>query len=255
MDADLRRLEDWFEAYAADYFQDEASRGVLMLKRDHSLRVLEECRTLTREERFDPALARACHAGALLHDVGRFPQYRKHQTLRDALSVNHAVLSAATIKRERVLTAYAPEVERLILYAVVLHNRKRLPACSDAALRLASMVLRDADKLDIVRVMLGDFALNQADRDAAFFVLDPDPDGYSQAILDSIAGRRMADHADMRYHNDFYLLVLSWAYDLNFPASRRLFAARGYVDRIVANLPGIASIEKVGRQVIQDLTD
>jgi HD superfamily phosphohydrolase YqeK len=255
MERDLTGLLDWFSGYAEGYLRDGVGRGVLELKRDHCLRVLEECRRLTHEEGFEPALASACHAGALLHDVGRFPQYQKYGTLRDALSVNHAVLSAATIKREKVLAGYDRQAQRLILYAIVLHNRKNLPPSPNKALSLAAEVLRDADKLDIIRVMLGHFDMDAVDREAAFFGLDPDPKGYSPAILEAVWNRRMGGYAGMRYCNDFYLLVLSWAYDLNFKTSRRLFMQRGYARDIAASLSRVPGIEKLQRQVIQDLTE
>jgi hypothetical protein len=255
MERELSGLLDWFAGYVAGYLRAGVGRGVLELKRDHCLRVLDECRGLAGEEGFAPELAAACHAAALLHDVGRFPQYQKYQTLRDALSVNHAVLSAATIKRENVLAGYGREARRLILYAVVLHNRKSLPPSPDQALGLAARVLRDADKLDIIRVMLGHFAMDAADREAAFFGLDPDPEGYSPVLLESVFARRMGGHDGMRFRNDFYLLILSWAYDLNFRASRRLFVRRGYVDDIAASLPRVPGIGKLRRQVIQDLTE
>jgi len=255
MERGLAGLLDWFAGYAEGYLRAGVGRGVLTLKRDHCLRVLEECRLLTREEGFDPALASACHAAALLHDVGRFPQYQKYKTLRDALSVNHAVLSASTIKRENVLAAHDRQARRLILYAVVLHNRKNLPPSPGKALSLAAGVLRDADKLDIIRVMLGHFDMDADDREAAFFGLDPDPEGYSPALLDAVLGRRMGGHEAMRYRNDFHLLVLSWAYDLNFKTSRRLFAQRGYVDDLASCLQSVPGIEKLRRRVIQDLTE
>ncbi|MBF0480234.1 MAG: HD domain-containing protein [Desulfovibrionaceae bacterium] len=254
MDRDLSDLSTWFHGFAEGYFHGPGKR-VLELKRDHCLRVLEECRGLTRAEGFEPDLARACHAGALLHDVGRFPQYQKYATLRDAGSVNHAALSVATIKRARLLGAYGGQTRRLILYAVVLHNRKNLPVSPNTALGLAAGVLRDSDKLDILRVMLDHFEMGSADREAAFFGLDPDPKGYSPHLAEAAIQRRMGGHGGMRYRNDFFLLALSWAYDLNFAASRRFFLKRGYVQEIAERLPRVPAIEKLIDQVTRDLTD
>jgi hypothetical protein len=42
-------------------------------------------------------------AVALLHDVGRFPQYRRWRTFRDSESDNHARLSLEVIRHEAVL--------------------------------------------------------------------------------------------------------------------------------------------------------
>jgi hypothetical protein len=41
----------------------------------------------------------------------------------------------------------------------------------------------------------------------------------------------------MRYINDFKLLLISWVFDLNFPASRRAFLNRGYADELLRSLP------------------
>ena len=118
----------------------------------------------------------------MLHDIGRFEQVRRYGTFQDGQSVNHAALSAdilfggpgvnqADSEAEAVPAAKEAPVheeqkacgiiwrfledsseDRLIEKAVRLHNVYHLPEkMTEREYRFATL-LRDADKIDILRV-------------------------------------------------------------------------------------------------------
>lgn len=235
---DIHAHEDWFRAYvAAERAGERENPAPLDLKERHTASVLAHARAIVTEEPLTPAESRAALLGALYHDVARFEQYRRFRTFRDAESCNHGQWGVRILKQERRLDAETPDVRRLTLAAVGLHNRYALPAHLPKSFRLTICVVRDADKLDILRVM--DESLHHPDAATRTAVLSlPDTPGlYSSRVRDDALADRVASYGDLRSVNDFRVLLGTWLGDLHFTASRRRFLAEGHARHLVETLP------------------
>ena len=158
---------------------------------------------------------------ALLHDVGRFPQYRRWRTFRDSESDNHARLSLEVIRNEGLLNHLAAEEVLLIEEAVRFHNLLELPeriaSPTDRYIRL----IRDADKLDIWRVFLDYYQTPETERASAVGLGFPDLPEVTPACLAALAEGRIVKLEQARVLNDFKLLQISWVYDLNYVTADR----------------------------------
>ena len=101
--------------------------------------------------------------------------------------------------------------------------------------------MRDADKLDIVRVMLEHFGTPTGqDKDEVVFLGLPDlPGRYNPDIVRDIEAGRIGDYYAMGAVNDFALLLLSWINDMAFARTRRLFFEYGYVGKLFDVLPDV----------------
>lgn len=110
----------------------------------------------------DPDLA---WLAGILHDVGRFEQVRHFGTFNDAASVRHADVSVEVLFDRGGLADYLPaqardlldrgdpgalRAVRMLRRAVALHSDYRLPEDLDPRERGLAVVLRDADKVDIL---------------------------------------------------------------------------------------------------------
>lgn len=235
----LAFYEKWFHAFVDGFRPDDPEdlRNV-ELKRLHSLEVLGIARRVAASATDDARLRHVCLVAALYHDCGRFPQYMHYHTFSDTESVNHGELGARVLRgHPQALDGLDPESRRYVLGTVFLHNRKFLPPRLPAPLRLMLQVVRDSDKLDILRVMLGHFDPTQPKNPAATLHLIDDPERYTPEILEAALRRETLDYRHMRWLNDFKLLLLAWAFDLNFAQSRVVFLERGYLDRMAAVLP------------------
>ena len=232
----IRQHEEWFAAYAAGKIAEAGlDAEPLRLKCEHTRRVLAAAREIVRAEQFPPRLARAALLAALYHDVGRFDQYLRHRTFNDRVSCNHAVLGIRIINQEGCLGG--EELHHTIGAAVALHNRFLLPAALPDDLRRITLVVRDADKLDILRLM--DEELHGEGKCAQTVVYDlpDDPARVSDTIIAAALAGHPASYGDLRSVGDFRLLLAAWIFEMNFAASRRRFAADGHARRLVAALP------------------
>lgn len=90
----------------------------------------------------------------ILHDVGRFEQLRRYNTFIDAQSVSHAALSVSVLFDEGRIRDYLDDTnaDTLLRAAVEWHSAFRLPDSLDERTQRFCQILRDADKIDILRV-------------------------------------------------------------------------------------------------------
>lgn len=235
---DIHPHEAWFRAYAAaERAREQENPAPLELKEQHTAGVLRHARAIVAEEVFSPAEARAALLAALYHDVARFEQYRIFRTFRDPLSRNHGQWGVCILKREARLAAETPEIRRLTLATVGLHNRYALPAQLPESFCRVTCVVRDADKLDILRVMDENLHHPDAATRTAVLSLPDTPGQYSPRVLEDAQADRVAAYADLSSVNDFRVLLGTWLNDLHFTTSRRRFLQEGHARRLVEELP------------------
>ncbi len=237
--ADLEARKRWFNAFVDDFRHgDPDDLRNVQLKHEHSLQVLAIAERIAASSTPDSRLRRLCLVAALFHDCGRFPQYVTYRTFNDTESINHGELGARVLRgHPEALEGLDSEGRRFVLGTVFLHNRKSLPAMLPEPLRHMLRVVRDSDKLDIMRVMLEHFDPAKPKNPVATLRLVDDPERHTPAILDAAMRQTTPDYGQMRWLNDFKLLLLAWAFDLGFAASRKEFQERGYLERLAAVLP------------------
>ena len=242
---DFTRLREWFAAYCRPFYSGviEDDRNIA-LKEEHTDRVCANMAAIVADLDLDESDRLLAKSIALLHDAGRFEQYRRFRTFRDRDSVNHAALGVQVIADAGALD-FLPETDRrLILKAIGLHNVFALPADLDGRLTLFVRLIRDADKLDIWRVFVDYFAQPEAERASAAALGFSDLPSCAPAILGALLGGRMANLAEVVTLNDFKLLQLSWVYDLNFPAAFRLASEHGHLHQLALLLPQEEEVQR-----------
>lgn len=245
-----------FEDYARAYRTGEAGHDFhLDLKAGHSMNVLRHARDMAAAERVfadDPVLARAFLLCALYHDLGRFEQFARFGTFNDKTSVNHGRLSARELLRTGLLKGESARVRRLVLAGAALHNRFALPAGLTQDFRAVAGAVRDADKLDIMRIMASHLT-SGADADPVVLLHVKSSAEASPAVLAAVMARRPALYTDMATTTDFALLVCAWIYDLNYPWSRRAAARSEHLAAIVDSLPRTPELGGFFTQYEKDL--
>lgn len=148
------KIRQTFHEYTSHY---DASNDKIRLKIEHTYRVAQLCERIAKSENMsDPDVDLAWLLG-MLHDIGRFEQLKKYNTFVDSESVDHAVLGADLlfgVTGHGLIRDYVPENEEdaLIETAVREHSTYRIRDCLDGRTKKFCHILRDADKIDILRV-------------------------------------------------------------------------------------------------------
>jgi len=243
MSDSFRKIKNWFENYVEGYFNgDPVNDQLIRLKRDHTHRVCQNAVLLSNALELSPRDNLIARLTALLHDVGRFRQFAHYQTFNDALSENHARLGVREVGLHRVLGDLDKEERRLICRAIAFHNVVRLPDNEDEHPLLFMKLIRDADKLDVYKVLIQNYCdQRRGSRDTVLHKLPDTPD-YSPKILEALMERKVARFEDMKSLNDFKLLQIGWVYDLNFTPSFQALYRLKYIEQIRDMLPRTKSV-------------
>ncbi|MFC1523457.1 HD domain-containing protein [Thermodesulfobacteriota bacterium] len=215
------------------------------LKVDHTARVRLHMINLVREQGLSPPSVAIAEAIALLHDIGRFEQYQRYQTFNDDISVDHGACGLEVIDRESCLTDFSDEEQELIRTGVAFHNKLQIPDHLDELSILLVKLIRDADKLDIMQLILNDYEKEPASRNPAIDLDMPETEGYQNYYLDEIYKNRIVDRRFIHNVNDLRLVRLSWIFDLHFKYSFLYTEKIMFVDKMTSRLPGSPEIEEV----------
>jgi len=234
----VSKLKAWFERYVQGF--DDGDPGVrenMALKADHTRRVCENMVDIGTSLRLSPLDLSVAEAAAFLHDIGRFEQYRRYRTFADSKSEDHGALGVSIIRENRVLAAMPPVQAEIVLRAVACHNRLSVPESTDERFLTILKMLRDADKVDIWRVVTEYYRRSTGTRNPAVELDLPDEGGVSDIVYESLMRGEPVRMADLRILNDFKLLQMGWIYDLNFSRSFQMVIERGYLEEVRNALP------------------
>ena len=257
----LPKLKAWFEDYVCQFFsEDPVVQKGIELKAEHTRRVCDVIVDIG--ETLDLSIEDLCMAEAsgLLHDIGRFQQYMQYRTFSDHRSVDHAALGVDVIKASRVLDGLVPAIAdiivRVALFAddarritaehldadiivrvVRYHNRPFLPLGERERCLFFLKLLRDADKVDIWRVVTDYYKNAGQSRNLAIEMELPDIDQISDPVYEALMNGQLVQMIDVKTLNDFKLLQIGWIYDVAFPRTFQIVRKKAYLELIRDALP------------------
>jgi putative nucleotidyltransferase with HDIG domain len=240
---ELIALKKWFADYCASFsLPNEVDQRNITVKQKHTHEVCMNAVRIAADLNLGREEGLLAEATALFHDIGRFPQYQQYKTFDDRISVNHAALGAKVLVENKVLHELPKHEQDLIVSSVTLHNVFALPVGLDEKSLLFARLIRDADKLDILRVAIEYFTQDEEHRAEAVALGLPDAPGYTPEVLSSLCRGEMARKDSLQSLNDLKLLLLAWMYDINFACSQRMILERDYIRTLADILPQTGEI-------------
>ncbi|MCU0559938.1 MAG: HD domain-containing protein [Desulfobacterales bacterium] len=236
--SEIRTLKSWLAGYIAGFAaSDEELKRALRLKRVHTARVCITIRRLGKALGLPENDLQLVEAAALLHDIGRFPQFARYGTFRDKDSTDHGRLGLRVINRHGLLSGVTPVERRHLARAVAFHNAARLPRLADTNSLFLLKLLRDADKLDIWRLVIGHHR-HRGRMPKVVNQFEYSGNGRcSPEVMSAITSGQVVPIEAVRSVCDATLLYISWVFDLNFAPSFCETLKGGYLERLAATAP------------------
>ena len=248
----IDKLKAWFDDYVAGFYgDDEYVNANIKLKEVHSRRVCGEMLYLADELCLSDNQKAIARVIGLLHDIGRFEQFKRYRTYKDPESVNHCLLGLEILRRTDILGDLDAAEREIIEKAVEYHGLKELPGdLADQALLFARMI-RDADKLDVFYVVAKYQKLYEQDPDNFMLEVElADEPQCSPEIIKAILSGQLIDYSRLRTLNDMRLMQLGWVYDVNFAPTLRRIRQRKFLDNLLDCLPQTEQIRRVGEKIL-----
>jgi len=173
---------------------------------------------------------------ALFHDIGRAALIAQGTESPVNIQRDHAGLSAKLVQQMDFYSGLAADMQLILLKSIENHNKLKLPKLDNEQQTLFARLLRDADKLDVFDTSYRFFKERQGIQPIMTFDLVNSP-VVSEKIIKSITAGKTASIEDMKTMNDYKLLLISMAFDLNYKYSFRILSEKQYIQKIYETLP------------------
>ncbi len=244
-DEQLHFFQDWFRQHILTFREpDPLHQRSLDMKEEHTFRVCAAIDRIASGLGLSENDRRIAAVTALFHDLGRFPQYQKYRTFRDPDSENHAKLSLWELNRHRVLQPLDFAERQLISRAIFFHNRLRIPEHLDPQTLLHCRLIRDADKVDILRVMVEHFQTEESLRNPVITLgLGTDTLVREEVYRLLFEGRTMS-YAKLKTINEFKVLQMSWVFDINFRPTLEILKERNDIGKLGDTMPDTPRLQE-----------
>ncbi len=250
MDCDIDAVCQWFQNFVKGYYESCGRARELVLKEKHSHRVASVCGFVAAELGWGPGEVRFARALGLLHDVGRFPQYKEYRTFFDAQSVDHGDRGARVLDEEMEEFLFSARERRILKKCVELHNKKEIPPhISQETLPWLKLV-RDGDKVDIFCIVRG--YVERGEMNSLYPGLLPEGT-CTPELLDFLRHNHRAPYTMLRSLSDVLLFQLCWVYDMNYQASLLMLLRQGHVDWLLERLPRTAQVSAITENIVAKL--
>lgn len=247
--SDLTNLKSWFTDYVSDYYTaDSEYNRAIRLKEEHTKRVCDNIVMLGKSLNISEQEMLLAETTALLHDIGRFKQYAVYGTFNDMDSKNHARLGLQQIAIHKILRMFSKYEKRLIAKAVAYHNVAVLPKTEDENTLFFIRLLRDADKLDIWKVFIDYYNEREKNPNSTIELGLPDEPICSLRVLQALKKCKSVRINDLKTLNDFKLLLIGWAFDLNFAPSFQALQNHKYLEQLALTLPRSKEVKEAVKQ-------
>lgn len=214
------KVEKLFLNYTADYINDNSKCNY---KVDHSFRVRDIAIKIGKSIKLSKKDLELLNICGVLHDIGRFEQFRRYKTFIDRNCVSHCeigyeVLSSSTILNELELSK---EDQEIVLSVVLNHGVLEVPKDIVGRKRKFLDIIRDADKLDILdNATLENIALNIGD------------DSISDKIYQNIFNHEIVNLDEKKSHADSVCVWFAFAFGLNYKYSFRYLEQSNTISKL-----------------------
>lgn len=225
---DRKRVEETFKNYTDLY---DTTDEKVKLKVDHTYRVAELCEQIAKSENMPLKDIELAWLVGMLHDIGRFEQLRQYGTFIDAESVDHAKLGVSILFEEGKLRDFIDDdrEDALIKTAVAEHSVYRIPKDLDERTAKICHILRDADKIDILKVNV------EVPLEEIYNVTTEElrSGEVSDAVMENFYEHKAILRNIKKDIADHVVGHISLVFELEFPESLKIVAKQGYLDKLL----------------------
>lgn len=199
----------------------DTNNSNILRKIIHSFDVARNCYAIASQMKLNESERNLCYLMGLLHDLGRFEQWKLYQTYNDKISVDHGDLSFDILNNlncENLFKLSKKEVEILKL-SIKYHTKKYLG--NDEEIFKYNKILKNADAFSNVLT-----SANGAQQ------MTTDKNGVTKEILDGFINMEYISNIPCDTRLDRALQLTACCYYVEIPFLREEIVKCNYFDNI-----------------------
>ncbi len=200
------------------------------LKVIHTLKTADLCFAIAKglhlnEEDID--FAWLC---GLLHDIGRFEQLKRYDTFMDKISIDHAELGADILFKDGLIASFPVKDIRLMEKVIRVHNKFEIDPSWTEREKMFANILRDADKIDIIRVNLESsrqVIYSFSEKEFKTSIISPE-------VMEDLKNQRTVLRSHKKTAIDYLMGHIAFLYGIVYPISVDLLNRQGYYEQLLS---------------------
>ena len=214
-------MDKFFEEFIK-YTNNYKEYGVNILRKtDHTFRVVKLCEEIAKSLNLEEDDIYLAKLGGLLHDIGRFEQYKNYRTFKDEMSIDHGDLGCQLLETELKDKFTTSENEEIIKKIVKNHNKYKIEEDLTEKEILLCNIIRDADKIDIFNLVLNSN------------ILDLENSTISDDVYEAFLNKQLVLKEQRKTKADNLVCNLAFIYDINFKKSLEIIKNEDYLNRLI----------------------
>lgn len=219
----MNKAIEEFENYTNNYLE---YGEMIELKIKHTLRVVDLCEKIAKSLNLTDEEIYIAKIIGLLHDIGRFEQWKQYKTFRDLESIDHADFGVEILKKDNYLRKYIEDnkYDEIILKSIEYHNKYEIPKDLDEKTNMFAKLIRDADKIDILYL----FTTGELKREL-------EDVEFNENIYQTLLNKKCINRKDLKTKTDRLAVPIGFIFDINYKESFKCLKETKYIETIINN--------------------
>jgi putative nucleotidyltransferase with HDIG domain len=225
---DLKKAKKQFQIYLNDY-DTKNSKNALKIK--HTMGVVKMSEYISTELNLSKKDINIAMLIALLHDIGRFEQVTRFNSLEDYNSIDHAQFGFKILFKDGLITKFldSREFDNIISKAILNHNKLKIEEGLNERELLHAKIIRDADKVDNLKSRV-----NGNIQDFFNSTLEElEKSQITDKIYEDFMNCKMIISTERKFPLDFWISYLAYIFDFNFLPGLKYVQDNDYVNKII----------------------
>lgn len=234
----MKEAIEEFKKYTNNYLD---YGDMIELKINHTLRVVDICENIAKSINLSEEEIEISKIIGLLHDIGRFEQWKTYKTFSDIKSIDHADYGVKLLEKDNYLEKYLKndKYKEIVLKSIKYHNKYEIPENLTEKEKIFVKLIRDADKIDILYL-----------RSISNLNVEIDDNPFTESIYNSLINKKSIDRHDLKTKTDRLSITLGFPFDINYKESFKILKETKYFDKIINIYK-----EKVNNETLKEQLD
>lgn len=218
---DYNKAINTFENYIKNY---DLNNHKIKLKYKHTYQVAEISELLATSLNLSEEDIKLAKLIGLLHDIGRFEQARRFDNFKDK-DFGHADYGVKILFEDNLIRDFitSNKYDKIIYNAVKYHNKISIPNNLDEKILMFCKIIRDADKIDIFRVMSTEYEKNLIEN-------------IKTEIVNSFDSERPVDYNLIDNKSEKIILDFALIFDINYKESFKILKYKNYLEDFIDSI-------------------
>lgn len=200
----------------------------------HTYHVAENSRKVAESLKLSKEDIELAELIGLLHDIGRFEQWKWYETYSDKLSIDHGEKGVEVLFGDKIIRNFIEDdkYDAIIYKAINNHNKLVIEkGLSDREL-LHCKIVRDADNIDIFRA----FMESALEDHTHFGSKDVSREILSREFFDEFKKEKVLIYANAKNDMDIMVAIIAHIFALNYKESFKIIKGNNYIHNFVKKL-------------------